>query len=186
MSGKSFTVEYPNIAFELKTPIAISPPVTKNSMSDFTQYNAIWDTGAALTGISPRIVKDYNLKPSGMIKTIGIEGNLTDKDTYLLNVILFNNLEIHGLTVAQISYVGDGSDVLIGMNLITLGDFAVTNQKNRTVFSFRSPSDTTISFPGEVHEEKIYSPSESIFPKIGRNDPCPCGSGKKYKKCHGK
>jgi preprotein translocase subunit SecA len=22
-------------------------------------------------------------------------------------------------------------------------------------------------------------------PKIGRNDPCPCGSGRKYKKCHG-
>jgi preprotein translocase subunit SecA len=22
-------------------------------------------------------------------------------------------------------------------------------------------------------------------PKIGRNEPCPCGSGKKYKKCHG-
>jgi len=22
--------------------------------------------------------------------------------------------------------------------------------------------------------------------KIGRNDPCPCGSGKKYKHCHGK
>ncbi|MEK6913183.1 MAG: SEC-C metal-binding domain-containing protein [Nanoarchaeota archaeon] len=21
--------------------------------------------------------------------------------------------------------------------------------------------------------------------KIGRNDPCPCGSGKKYKRCHG-
>lgn len=24
-----------------------------------------------------------------------------------------------------------------------------------------------------------------VEPKIGRNDPCPCGSGKKYKKCHG-
>ena len=23
-------------------------------------------------------------------------------------------------------------------------------------------------------------------PKVGRNEPCPCGSGKKYKKCHGK
>lgn len=23
-------------------------------------------------------------------------------------------------------------------------------------------------------------------PKVGRNDPCPCGSGQKYKKCHGK
>ncbi|MDP3420358.1 MAG: preprotein translocase subunit SecA [Thiobacillus sp.] len=24
------------------------------------------------------------------------------------------------------------------------------------------------------------------YPKVGRNDPCPCGSGKKYKQCHGK
>jgi len=24
------------------------------------------------------------------------------------------------------------------------------------------------------------------YPKVGRNDPCPCGSGKKYKYCHGK
>jgi len=27
-------------------------------------------------------------------------------------------------------------------------------------------------------------PAQSV-PKVGRNDPCPCGSGKKYKKCHG-
>jgi preprotein translocase subunit SecA len=26
----------------------------------------------------------------------------------------------------------------------------------------------------------------SDTPKVGRNDPCPCGSGKKYKLCHGK
>lgn len=25
-----------------------------------------------------------------------------------------------------------------------------------------------------------------IAPKVGRNSPCPCGSGKKYKQCHGK
>ena len=23
-------------------------------------------------------------------------------------------------------------------------------------------------------------------PKVGRNDPCPCGSGKKFKNCHGR
>ena len=23
-------------------------------------------------------------------------------------------------------------------------------------------------------------------PKVGRNDPCPCGSGRKYKQCHGR
>ncbi len=28
--------------------------------------------------------------------------------------------------------------------------------------------------------------SQSSHPKVGRNDPCPCGSGKKYKKCCGK
>jgi preprotein translocase subunit SecA len=25
-----------------------------------------------------------------------------------------------------------------------------------------------------------------VEPKIGRNDPCPCGSGKTFKQCHGK
>jgi len=27
--------------------------------------------------------------------------------------------------------------------------------------------------------------AESL-PRVGRNDPCPCGSGKKYKHCHGR
>lgn len=30
----------------------------------------------------------------------------------------------------------------------------------------------------------IISPDKTNIPKVGRNDPCPCGSGKKYKKCH--
>jgi preprotein translocase subunit SecA len=42
--------------------------------------------------------------------------------------------------------------------------------------------------------EHYHDPSEvavkhepiKVGPKIGRNDPCPCGSGKKYKQCHGK
>jgi preprotein translocase subunit SecA len=29
------------------------------------------------------------------------------------------------------------------------------------------------------------NPSSKSEPEVGRNDPCPCGSGKKYKKCHG-
>ena len=35
-------------------------------------------------------------------------------------------------------------------------------------------------------EEKPAQPVERHAPKVGRNDPCPCGSGKKYKHCHGK
>ncbi len=35
---------------------------------------------------------------------------------------------------------------------------------------------------GEPQESK---PAKRKVEKVGRNDPCPCGSGKKYKKCHG-
>jgi preprotein translocase subunit SecA len=35
--------------------------------------------------------------------------------------------------------------------------------------------------PTPVKQEPI-----TVGPKIGRNDPCPCGSGKKYKACHGR
>jgi preprotein translocase subunit SecA len=34
--------------------------------------------------------------------------------------------------------------------------------------------------------EKKQQPQERALPKVGRNDPCPCGNGKKYKHCHGK
>jgi preprotein translocase subunit SecA len=44
-----------------------------------------------------------------------------------------------------------------------------------------------------ANENDYYDPSPAVKqqpvvvgPKIGRNDPCPCGSGKKYKQCHGK
>ncbi|MFO1540769.1 MAG: SEC-C metal-binding domain-containing protein, partial [Chloroflexota bacterium] len=30
------------------------------------------------------------------------------------------------------------------------------------------------------------SPAAAGAPKVGRNDPCHCGSGQKYKKCHGR
>jgi preprotein translocase subunit SecA len=34
-------------------------------------------------------------------------------------------------------------------------------------------------------DEAAQSQAQSGVPKVGRNDPCPCGSGKKYKHCHG-
>ncbi|MBN1780896.1 SEC-C domain-containing protein [bacterium] len=44
---------------------------------------------------------------------------------------------------------------------------SVSGEENRSVPAGK---------PQPVHAE----------PKVGRNDPCPCGSGKKYKHCHGK
>jgi preprotein translocase subunit SecA len=37
-------------------------------------------------------------------------------------------------------------------------------------------------------EQEIVLPKITVrreAPKVGRNDPCPCGSGKKFKQCHG-
>ena len=43
------------------------------------------------------------------------------------------------------------------------------------------------------NENEYNDPSETLRkepvkaePKIGRNEPCPCGSGKKFKNCHGR
>jgi len=39
---------------------------------------------------------------------------------------------------------------------------------------------------GASSEESPENQPMHAQPKVGRNDPCPCGSGKKYKQCHGK
>ncbi|AAZ28215.1 preprotein translocase subunit SecA [Colwellia psychrerythraea] len=41
--------------------------------------------------------------------------------------------------------------------------------------------------PMDFQHQSASSPSEQAqTPRVGRNEPCPCGSGKKYKQCHGK
>jgi preprotein translocase subunit SecA len=40
--------------------------------------------------------------------------------------------------------------------------------------------------PTATAEASKPQPMVNAVPKVGRNDPCPCGSGKKYKQCHGK
>jgi preprotein translocase subunit SecA len=50
-------------------------------------------------------------------------------------------------------------------------------------------SNVTYTHPnedGSVSEEPDLSTLSAQVPKVGRNDPCPCGSGKKYKQCHGR
>ena len=39
--------------------------------------------------------------------------------------------------------------------------------------------------PARVGGDDVIKTFRREEPKVGRNDPCPCGSGRKYKKCHG-
>ena len=68
--------------------------------------------------------------------------------------------------------------MLVGIDVIRYGDFAVTNYGGKTVFTFRIPSRGAMDFT----KHSYLLPAEAKA-RIGRNDPCPCGSGKKYKSC---
>ena len=54
-----------------------------------------------------------------------------------------------------------------------------------THFESAQKKPLVMSHGAEAVEEKA-QPVRRESKKIGRNDPCPCGSGKKYKKCHGR
>ena len=48
------------------------------------------------------------------------------------------------------------------------------------------PTEATHASGGSAAAgESVRKPVKAV-PKVGRNDPCPCGSGKKYKNCHGR
>jgi len=65
------------------------------------------------------------------------------------------------------------------MDIISQGDFAVTNVEGKTIHSFRYPLVERIDFVEQSRKQRTVK----VPPKVGRNDPCPCGSGKKYKNC---
>jgi preprotein translocase subunit SecA len=54
-------------------------------------------------------------------------------------------------------------------------------QKEEDQMRRRRERDLVFSAPAKEAPE----PAKRAAGKVGRNDPCPCGSGKKYKKCHG-
>ncbi|HQE55406.1 preprotein translocase subunit SecA, partial [Tenuifilum sp.] len=58
-------------------------------------------------------------------------------------------------------------------------------QSRRTDMSQYQTSRTDNLQPGANTQEQSRQPVK-VEVKVGRNDPCPCGSGKKYKNCHGK
>ncbi|MBC7995178.1 MAG: preprotein translocase subunit SecA [Rhizobacter sp.] len=47
-------------------------------------------------------------------------------------------------------------------------------------------SNLTYTHPSEDGSVVQETDESTVVPKVGRNDPCPCGSGKKYKLCHGR
>lgn len=177
----AFTCAINGRANVLKTKVRVSAHKRLFPEAQENDFIAIWDTGATNTAISENLAKKCNLIPIGKSVSYTANGEHIG-NTYLIDLCLPNNVVIRGVKATEFNSVGD-SDLLIGMDIISLGDFSISNFENKTTFSFRVPSTAKTDY---VKLLNLMRPAQNSSSKINRNDPCPCGSGKKYKQCHGK
>jgi len=63
---------------------------------------------------------------------------------------------------------------------------AATHESAPTMQSHAKQTDAGGQNQGSTGDVKVTDPIRHKGPRVGRNDPCPCGSGRKFKKCCGK
>ncbi|AOW12295.1 preprotein translocase subunit SecA [Hydrogenophaga crassostreae] len=76
------------------------------------------------------------------------------------------------------------------MNVRVQSPEQITEAAEQIEQSAESFGQVTYTAPTETGEAQSTSEAEAVaaggdLPRVGRNEPCPCGSGKKYKHCHG-
>lgn len=139
---------------------------------------AIWDTGATASSITKRVVNELGLRPVRIGKNYTAAGEI-DVLIYAINILLPCGAGVP-LLLASCNDL-HGTDVLIGMDVISRGDFAISHENGNLKFSFQIPSTHTLDFADEMKHTPVVAEK-----KPRPNDKCPCGSGRKYKNCHGK
>jgi hypothetical protein len=102
---------------------------------------AIWDTGAQKSIITPSIAKVLNLKPVNQITIGGVHGK--NKSDIVIVTLEIPGQNIHkNLQVAVCPFNTDpnsDTNMLIGMDIISQGDFVLSNGNDNTLFSFAVP-----------------------------------------------
>ena len=106
---------------------------------------ALWDTGATNSAITKRLIDKLGILPFTNVQVCHADG-ITKKSVYKINIILPNKTMWELINVTEVSGISGNFDLLLGMDIITQGDFAITNQNNKTIVSFRSPSSCYIDF----------------------------------------
>jgi len=111
--------------------------------SEGEYFDAIWDTGATMSVISAKVVAKFGLQSVDRIEASTGHGEGWT-DVFRINMILPNG---HLYTnVRAIRMKIPKADVLIGMDILSKGDFAVTHTEQLTVLSFREPSKGPVDF----------------------------------------
>jgi len=70
---------------------------------------------------------------------------------------------------------------------ITLSAPAKTMSDGQSAIAAAASGPTPQQREVEAHRQSLPSDDQTHYQgaRVGRNDPCPCGSGKKFKRCHG-
>jgi hypothetical protein len=139
---RGFTQTYPSIVNRLITPISIAPVSSRNKAIRGipVKLKALWDTGAMKSLIKPELVKRLDLqmyRVGSAVSFSGIGGRVK-ADFTMLTIFLTDNMGIEGCPAYVINFPG-GADIIIGMDIINMGDFAVCNIEGQTSFSFAMP-----------------------------------------------
>jgi len=132
----AFVKKYPALALDLNTDIEVFP-VSSISHQGTTVY-AIWDTGASQTVITHRLMSQLNLIP---IETKLVHGVNSKQlvDVVAISIKLPNDFLIPDIRVF-VCDIPSPIDLLIGMDIIQLGDLHISNTGGHTLFSFVIPS----------------------------------------------
>lgn len=114
---------------------------------------------------------------------VNTSGGSFVKEVFLINFFLPNRVGFSRMRAT----LGDiaGADMLVGMDVLCRGDFAVTNHDGKTVFTFRMPSCERLDFV-QTKSPPLVKQVVKTGPIQARNSKCACGSGLKYKRCCGR
>lgn len=176
----ALTRNYTGISRVITSPISVENTVTGEVKNTF----AIWDTGATGSAITRSLAVELGLIVINHTRVKGVHGLKENVNVFAVKVVLNNQNVTFTIPVTECEQLTDdeSSKFLIGMDIISKGDFAITNFQGNTVMTYRFPSIQRMDFVAGI---KQHTPI--VSDKIpGRNDPCPCGSGKKFKYCCGK
>lgn len=97
------------------------------------------------SAITKNVATKLGLVPTGMAQVHTANGVAT-QNTYTIDIKLPNAVTILGIIATEIDALSTGCDALIGMDVITLGDFSITNHNGVTCMSFRVPSGHEIDY----------------------------------------
>ncbi len=149
---RAFTRRADGTLNEIRTPAGIFLVSTGQNIipTDIEQFEAIWDTGATNTAIASTVVQKLGSSPISFVP-VGTGGGQVIAPVHLINIVLPNNVIVPNIQVTELTDL-NSCDVLIGMDIITQGDFALTHVSGKACFSFRTPSSRQIDFVPESNQ----------------------------------